>query len=166
MNLLIKPKIQSDNMGLEKDIKQQQFTSENQKLIINLVFTNNWLTEKIRDFLSTADITLQQFNILRILRGSHPQPLSTLTIRERMLDKMSDTSRIVDRLVLKGLVDKKTCPSDKRLVDISITKEGKKVLATIDLKEKEVMAVVANLNQEEMEILNGLLDKMRGSSAE
>jgi DNA-binding MarR family transcriptional regulator len=153
-------------MGLEKDIKQQQFTSENQKLIINLVFTNNWLTEKIRDFLSTADITLQQFNILRILRGSHPQPLSTLTIRERMLDKMSDTSRIVDRLVLKGLVDKKTCPSDKRLVDISITKEGKKVLATIDQKEKEVMAVVANLNQEEMEILNGLLDKMRGSSAE
>ena len=153
-------------MGLEKDIKQQHFTSENQKLIINLVFTNNWLTEKIRDFLSTADITLQQFNILRILRGSHPQPLSTLTIRERMLDKMSDTSRIVDRLVLKGLVDKKTCPSDKRLVDISITKEGKKVLATIDQKEKEVMAVVANLNQEEMEILNGLLDKMRGSSAE
>jgi DNA-binding MarR family transcriptional regulator len=166
MNLLIKPEIQSDNMGLEKDIKQQQFTSENQKLIINLIFTNNWLTEKIRDFLSTADITLQQFNILRILRGSHPQPLSTLTIRERMLDKMSDTSRIVDRLVLKGLVDKKTCPSDKRLVDISITREGKKVLATIDQKEKEVMAVVANLNQEEMEILNGLLDKMRGSSAE
>ena len=153
-------------MGLEKDIKQQHFTSENQKLIINLVFTNNWLTEKIRDFLSPEDITLQQFNILRILRGSHPQPLSTLTIRERMLDKMSDTSRIVDRLLLKGMVDKKTCPSDKRLVDISITKEGKKVLATIDQKEKEVMAVVANLNQEEMEILNGLLDKMRGSSAE
>jgi DNA-binding MarR family transcriptional regulator len=166
MNLLIKPKIQFDNMGLEKDIKQQHFTSENQKLIINLVFTNNWLTEKIRDFLSTEDITLQQFNILRILRGSHPRPLSTLTIRERMLDKMSDTSRIVDRLVLKGLVDKKTCPSDKRLVDISITEEGKKVLATIDQKEKEMMAVIANITPEEMKILNGLLDKMRGSSAE
>jgi DNA-binding MarR family transcriptional regulator len=166
MNLLIKPKIQFDNMGLEKDIKQQHFTSENQKLIINLVFTNNWLTEKIRDFLSTEDITLQQFNILRILRGSHPRPLSTLTIRERMLDKMSDTSRIVDRLVLKGLVDKKTCPSDKRLVDISITEEGKKVLATIDQKEKEMMAVITTLNQGEMKMLNGLLDKMRGSSAE
>ena len=153
-------------MGLEKDIKQQHFTSENQKLIINLVFTNNWLTEKIRDFLSTEDITLQQFNILRILRGSHPRPLSTLTIRERMLDKMSDTSRIVDRLVLKGLVDKKTCPSDKRLVDISITEEGKKVLATIDQKEKEMMAVITTLNQGEMKMLNGLLDKMRGSSAE
>ena len=152
-------------MGLEKDIKQQHFTSENQKLIINLVFTNNWLTEKIRDFLSAEDITLQQFNILRILRGSHPKPLSTLVIRERMLDKMSDTSRIVDRLLLKGLVDKKTCPSDKRLVDISITEEGKKVLAKIDQNEKEMMAVIANLNEEEMKILNGLLDKMRGSSA-
>jgi DNA-binding MarR family transcriptional regulator len=152
-------------MGLEKDIKQQHFTSENQKLIINLVFTNNWLTEKIRDFLSAEDITLQQFNILRILRGSHPKPLSTLVIRERMLDKMSDTSRIVDRLLLKGLVDKKTCPSDKRLVDISITAEGKKVLAKIDQNEKEMMAVIANLNEEEMKILNGLLDKMRGSSA-
>lgn len=152
-------------MGLEKDIKQQHFTSENQKLIINLVFTNNWLTEKIRDFLSAEDITLQQFNILRILRGSDPQPLSTLVIRERMLDKMSDTSRIVDRLLLKGLVDKKPCPSDKRLVDISITEEGKKVLAKIDQNEKEMMAVIANLNEEEMKILNGLLDKMRGSSA-
>ena len=152
-------------MGLEKDIKQQHFNSENQKLIINLVFTNNWLTEKIRDLLSAEDITLQQFNILRILRGSHPKPLSTLVIRERMLDKMSDTSRIVDRLLLKGLVDKKTCPSDKRLVDISITAEGKKVLAKIDQNEKEMMAVIANLNEEEMKTLNGLLDKMRGSSA-
>ena len=149
-------------MGLEKDIKQQHFTSENQKLIINLVFTNNWLTEKIKDFLSAEDITLQQFNILRILRGSHPQPLSTLTIRERMLDKMSDTSRIVDRLLLKGLVDKKTCPTDKRLVDISITEEGKKILAKIDMKEKEMTAIISNLSQEEMKMLNGLLDKMRG----
>jgi len=151
-------------MGIEKDIKQQHFTSENQKVIINLVFTNNWLTEKIRVLLSAEDITLQQFNILRILRGSHPQPLSTLTIRERMLDKMSDTSRIVDRLLLKGLVSKKTCPSDKRLVDISITEEGKKVLTKIDRNEKEMSAIVANLNQQEMKLLNGLLDKMRGSS--
>jgi DNA-binding MarR family transcriptional regulator len=81
-----------------------------------------------------------------------------------MLDKMSDTSRIVDRLVLKGLADKKTCPSDKRLVDISITEEGKRVLAKIDLKEQEMTAIIANLNQEEMQTLNGLLDKMRGST--
>lgn len=151
-------------MGLEKDINQQHFTSENQKLIINLVFTNNWLTEKIKEFLSEEDITLQQFNILRILRGSHPQPLSTLTIRERMLDKMSDTSRIVDRLVLKGFVVKKTCPTDKRLVDISITGEGKKMLSKIDRKENDMTAIIANLSQQEMKTLNGLLDKMRGST--
>jgi len=83
-----------------------------------------------------------------------------------MLDKMSDTSRIVDRLVLKGWVIKKTCPSDKRLVDISITGEGKKILSKIDQKEKEMTAIIANLNQQEMKTLNGLLDKMRGSLAQ
>ena len=76
---------------------------------------------------------------------------------------MSDTSRIVDRLLLKGLVSKKTCPSDKRLVDISITEEGKKVLARIDRNEKQMIAIISNLDQQEMKLLNGLLDKMRGS---
>ena len=142
-----------------------QCNSNGKKTLKFIRLGNTLKLEKIRDFLSAEDITLQQFNILRILRGSHPQPLSTLTIRERMLDKMSDTSRIVDRLVLKGLADKKTCPSDKRLVDISITEEGKKILAKIDRNEKEMKAIIANLNQEEMKILNGLLDKMRGSSA-
>ena len=141
-------------MGLEKDIKQQHFTSENQKLIINLVFTNNWLTEKIRDFLSPEDITLQQFNILRILRGSHPQPLSTLTIRERMLDKMSDTSRIVDRLIIKGWVEKKMCSTDKRLVDVFITKEGKKILERIDKKSEAMNATTSALSDPELVQLN------------
>ena len=152
-------------MGIEKDIQQTNFRNEFQKMSINIIYTANWLNEKMGQILSTEDITQQQYNILRILRGSEC-PLSTLKIRERMLDKMSDTSRIVDRLLLKGLADKKTCPSDKRLVDISITEEGKKVLTTIDQKEKEMMAVITNLNQKEMRILNGLLDKMRGSSAE
>src|SRR4051812_47282988 len=102
-------------MGIEKDIQQVNFVSEKQKAMINLLFTYGWMIEKIRDFLAEEDITHQQFNILRILRGSHPKPLSTLQIRERMLDKMSDTSRIVDRLVTKNLVKKSTCPQDKRL---------------------------------------------------
>ena len=89
-------------MGIEKDIHQTHFTGEGQKSLINIIYTYHWLTDQIRKFLAEEDITLQQFNILRILRGSDPQPLSTLTIRDRMLDKMSDTSRIVDRLVLKG----------------------------------------------------------------
>jgi DNA-binding MarR family transcriptional regulator len=150
-------------MALENEIQQKQFTSENQKLIINLIFTNNWLTEKIKDLLAEEDITMQQFNILRILRGSHPQPLTTLTIRERMLDKMSDTSRIVDRLVLKGLVSKKTSPADKRLVDVSITEGGKRLLGKMDKKEKLMTDISANLNKAEMKTLNALLDKLRGA---
>jgi len=104
-------------MGIEKDIQQTNFRNEHQKLGINIMYTANWLNEKIAGILSQEDITQQQYNILRILRGAD-KPLSTLQIRARMLDKMSDTSRIVDRLVAKELVEKNTCPTDKRLVDV------------------------------------------------
>ena len=148
-------------MGIEKDIQQQHFQSESQKAIVNLVYTYHWITEKIKTMLSHDGITMQQFNILRILRGSDPQPLSTLTIRERMLDKMSDTSRIVDRLVLKGWVIKRTCASDKRLVDVSITKEGKRLLEKIDKRMDEMNVVVSSLSQQDLKRLNELLDQMR-----
>jgi len=148
-------------MGIEKDINQQHFQSEGQKAMINLIYTYNWVTERVRIFLAEEDITMQQFNILRILRGSDPKPLSTLTIRERMLDKMSDTSRIVDRLVLKGWVDKKICSADKRLVDVFITKEGKKLLERIDRKSDAMNATTAALSDAELEQLNQLLDKIR-----
>lgn len=148
-------------MGIEKDIQQQYFQSESQKAIVNLVYTYHWITEKIKTMLSQDGITMQQFNILRILRGSDPQPLSTLTIRERMLDKMSDTSRIVDRLVLKGWVIKRTCASDKRLVDVSITKEGKRLLEKIDKRMDEMNVVVSSLSQQDLKRLNELLDQMR-----
>ena len=151
-------------MGIEKDINQSHFTGEDQKAVLNIIYTYHWLTEKIKNILSAEDITQQQFNILRILRGSDPQPLSTLTIRERMLDKMSDTSRIVDRLVLKGLVDKKVCPTDKRLVDVNITREGKKLLERIDQKGEEMNSILELLNQSELRQLNALLDKARGSA--
>jgi len=110
-------------MGIEKDIKQTNFRNEYQKLGINLLYTANWLNENVGKFLEQEEITQQQYNILRILRGSEV-PLSTLQIRERMLDKMSDTSRIVDRLIVKELVAKSTCPTDKRLVDITLTDKG------------------------------------------
>ena len=150
-------------MGIEKDISQSNFTGEDQKAVLNIIYTYHWLTEKIKNVLSVEDITQQQFNILRILRGSDPQPLSTLTIRERMLDKMSDTSRIVDRLVLKGLVNKKVCPTDKRLVDVNITREGKKLLERIDQKGEEMNSILQLLNKTELRQLNTLLDKARGS---
>jgi DNA-binding MarR family transcriptional regulator len=148
-------------MGIEKDINQYHFTSEGQKAIINLVYTSNWVTEHIKTVLDDQDITLQQFNILRILRGSDPQPLSTLTIRERMLDKMSDTSRIVDRLVIKGLAVKKVCSTDKRLVDVNITEAGKNMLQAIDNKQAAMTSITKNLSDTELKQLNTLLDNLR-----
>lgn len=153
-------------MGIEKDINQQHFQSEGQKAIINLIYTYNWVTERLKAILAEDDITMQQFNILRILRGSDPKPLSTLTIRERMLDKMSDTSRIVDRLVLKGWVDKKMCTADKRLVDVFITKEGKRVLERIDKKSVVMNSTTSALSDDELTLLNQLLDKLRTLDAQ
>jgi DNA-binding MarR family transcriptional regulator len=150
------------NMTLEKDISQRSFRNLNQKSIINLIYTYNWVVEKIKEFLSAEDITLQQYNILRILRGSFPAPLSTLQIRDRMLHKMSDTSRIVDRLLVKGLVQKNISKTDKRLVDVIITGEGKNLLAKLDQQNDQMDAIITGLSEEEMSVLNNLLDKIRG----
>ena len=149
-------------MTLEKDISQRNFRNLNQKSMVNLIYTYHWVVEKIKDLLSAENITLQQYNILRILRGSFPEPLSTLQIRDRMLDKMSDTSRIVDRLVVKGLAQKNISKTDKRLVDVIITEEGKALLTKLDLHNEELDSIANALSQEEMNILNNLLDKLRG----
>src|SRR5437763_605741 len=118
-------------MDLEKEINQPRFRNEYQKSSINIIYTYNWITEKVHKIFEEWDITSQQFNILRILRGAG-QPLSTLQIRQRMLDRMSDTSRIVDRLVKKGMVKKTVCKMDRRLVDVVITDKGKKLLEKLD----------------------------------
>jgi DNA-binding MarR family transcriptional regulator len=148
-------------MSLEKDINQSRFNNEHQKVMVNIIYTANWMNEQLKAFFDKEDITQQQFNILRILRGAG-EPISTLQIRQRMLDKMSDTSRIVDRLVIKGLAKKATCPTDKRLVDVSITNKGKKVLEKIDASQNKMDAISNNLTDADAEIMNGLLDKMRG----
>jgi DNA-binding MarR family transcriptional regulator len=149
-------------LGLEKDISQPLFRNDFQKGIINLIYTYNWMNEKMKSVFDKEDITGQQYNILRILRGAG-KPISTLQIRERMLDKMSDTSRIVDRLVLKGLAQKTVCKNDKRLVDVSITVKGKKLLEKIDRYEKDMDAILGNLTDAEAKTLNKLLDKIRQS---
>jgi MarR family transcriptional regulator, 2-MHQ and catechol-resistance regulon repressor len=148
-------------MGLEKDIHQVKFKSARQKAMLNILFTYGWVLERIKSFLASEDITHQQFNILRILRGSHPEPLSTLQIRERMLDKMSDTSRIVDRLVIKGLVKKVVCSKDKRLVDVTITEKGQKLLKKLDTESDHMDDIMGNLTEKESEMLSMLLDRLR-----
>lgn len=150
-------------MSIRNEIKQQrQFRNEHQKATVNILFSANWLMEQIKKFLQAEDITPQQYNILRILRGSGA-PLSTLQIRERMLDKMSDTSRIVDRLLKKGLVEKKTSQADKRLVDVTISADGLELLERLDTQNDSLDGIVSQLSAEEARVLNSLLDKMRGS---
>jgi MarR family 2-MHQ and catechol resistance regulon transcriptional repressor len=149
-------------MGIDQDI-QTKFRNEYQKAAVNIIYTYNWMSERTKEIFASADITPQQFNILRILRGSLPNPLSTLQIRERMLDKMSDTSRIVDRLIAKGLVKKGTCKTDRRLVDVIITDKGKKVLEKLDARQDEMDNIIGNLSKKEALMLSELLDKMRGS---
>lgn len=147
-------------MDIEKEIQQSNFRNEFQKLAINLMYTANWLNERISRMLLKEEITQQQYNILRILRGSD-HPLSTLQIRERMLDKMSDTSRIVDRLICKELVQKNACQSDKRLVDIVLTEKGLKLINKLDLLDAQLDALLNNIDESEAILANQILDKLR-----
>jgi MarR family transcriptional regulator, 2-MHQ and catechol-resistance regulon repressor len=151
-------------MGIQEDIKQKRaFRNEYQKAAVNLMFTHGWLQERLRDAVDSYDITLQQYNVLRILRGSYPDPISTQEIRKRMLDKMSDVSRIVDRLILKNLVTKRVCGSDKRLVDVTISESGLKLLTEMDSLEAQMDETMKNLSEEEAKSLNLLLDKLRNA---
>jgi DNA-binding MarR family transcriptional regulator len=147
-------------MGIEQDIQQPNFRNEFQKMGINLLFTANWLNEQIGKMLSEEGVTQQQYNILRILRGS-TTPLSTLKIRERMLDKMSDTSRIVDRLIAKELVLKNTCEKDKRLVDITLTPKGLSLVDQLDQYNERIDALLKGINESEAQMMNQILDKIR-----
>lgn len=151
-------------MSLESEIQQTKgFKSEKHKALVNIIYTEAWIRDKFNSTLKPFGLTTQQYNVLRILRGSSPEPLSTSSIRERMLDKMSDASRIVDRLHKKGWVSKVVCPSDKRLVDIVITDEGMQVLAKID-KQNSFAEAFSNLTEKEASELNRILDKARESA--
>lgn len=147
-------------MGITKDIHQTKFRNEKNQAMVNLLFTNNWMMGKIKNFVNQEGITPQQYNILRILRGAD-MPLSTLHIRERMLDKMSDTSRVVERLLAKGFVVKKISEKDKRKVDVVISDKGRKVLEKLDARNNELDGIFKNLTKEEALHLSQLLDKLR-----
>ncbi len=147
-------------MGIEQDIQQTKFRNDYQKGLVNLIYTHGFITEKLKGIFTKSGITSQQYNILRILRGAG-KPLSTLELRKRMLVKMSDTSRLVDRLILKDLVKKVTCPKDKRLVDISITSAGLNLLLELEKFNDEMDQLLHPLTSEEVNSLNILLDKIR-----
>ena len=148
-------------MKIEEAIQQSTpFKNEFQKATVNLLYTYGWLTDKLKSFFSEFDITLKQYNILRILNGAG-KPVSTSYLRERLLDRMSDTSRIVDRMCSKGYVIKNLCKNDRRLIDISLTEKGISLLNEIKTREGEMDTMFRHISEKEAEILNDILDKMR-----
>lgn len=149
-------------MQLEKEINTTRFESRYQQAIVNVLYTFNWCNDKLKQLIVPYDITTQQFNVLRILRGQFPAPSTINMLKSRMLDKMCDASRIVDRLVQKELVEKEPNPSDKRSVSILISRKGLALLKKMDVEISISNIISAHLTEDEAIQLNTLLDKMRG----
>lgn len=152
-------------MRIEDEIKQPIFRSEQQKAHINLIYTAGWLQLRQATEFKRFGLTLPQFNILRILRGQHPLPATVALLIERMLDKTSNASRIVDRLEEKKLVTRTVCPANRRAVDIRITPAGLALLDEIDAAGLDRISGLDQLDAAELRELNRLLDKMRSADA-
>lgn len=149
-------------MKLEDEIKQKKFKNEFHKLAVNLIYTHGWLLNNQAEFFKRFDITGAQYNILRILRGQHPNPASINLLKDRMLDKMSDASRLVERLKNKGLVEREICPDDRRKVEVKITEKGMELLKSMDKLEDQFEVLFGSIKSGEAKIMNELLDKLRG----
>lgn len=148
-------------MKLEDEIKQEKFFDQYQRLMINLLFTGNWAYYHNKKFLKRYDISPEQFNVLRILRGQFPKPSSINLLNERMLDRMSNVSRLVEKLRIKKLLKRNECPKDRRQVDILITEEGLALLKRLDKDIKQLEEKFKTIDEEEAAALNELLDKLR-----
>ncbi len=148
-------------MKLE-EIKQQKFRNEYHKLAVNVIYTYGWLMNSQSKLFTKYQITSNQYNILRILRGQYPNSATINLLKERMLDKMSDASRLVERLRVKGLVKRDLSSHDRRCVDVIITDKGLKLLSEMDKLNEKHDSIFENLSSTESKKLNELLDKLRG----
>ncbi len=149
-------------MKIEEAIQQKRpFRNNYQMAMVNLIYTNNWVTDQLRKHLKPYGVTMKQYNVLRILNGAG-EPITTSTIRARLLDKMSDASRMVERLHQRGLVVRNICPGDKRLVDVTLSAKGVELLQNMKGIEQSMDDIFDKLDKEEAVVLSELLDKLRG----
>jgi len=130
-------------------------------MVVNVMFTGNWVQKELTTQLRPFGLSLQQHNVLSILRGQHPNPSTLGLIQERMLDRMSNATRLVDKLLEKGYVDRCQCPENRRKVDIIITPAGLELLQKTDSVLQQITDRYAHLNAEEATLLGNLLDKVR-----
>lgn len=149
-------------MPLEKDVKQEKFSNEYEKVAINILFTGSWLYNLNAGRLKSYDITPEQFNVLRILRGSSPKPMMLAEITNRMIDRSSNATRLVEKLRQKGFVQREICEDNRRQVDISITTKGLNLLVKIDKQIEKWNEVLNTITKSEAVELNRILDKLRG----
>jgi len=149
-------------MKLEEEIKQEKFRNGYHKLAVNVIYTYGWLMNSQSKLFAKYQITGNQYNILRILRGQYPNPATINLLKERMLDKMSDASRLVERLRIKGFVKRNLSSDDRRCVDVIITEKGLKLLLEMDKLNEKYDSLFENLSVSESKKLNELLDKLRG----
>lgn len=147
--------------SIEEAIHQKQFTDMRVKSDVNITFTASWLMVEKTRVLRPFGLTMQQFNVLRILKGAKEGPVSIRYITERMIDKASNASRLVDKLVEKEWVLRKECPMDRRQVEVSISAKGLSILEEASLAVRNSQVVFNSLSDQEMELLNHLLDKIR-----
>lgn len=148
-------------MKLEQEIKQEKFESEHQKAAVNILFTSSWLYNLNAARLKPHDITPEQFNVLRILRGSHPKAIMLADITSRMIDKNSNATRLVEKLRQKGMVKREICKNNRRQVDIKITATGLSILNKVDRETISWLATLKNISKTEAQELNRILDKLR-----
>ncbi|MEQ8303932.1 MAG: MarR family transcriptional regulator [Cyclobacteriaceae bacterium] len=148
-------------MGIEQDVKQAKFSSEFQKAMVNILFTSSWLGNRNTAYFKRFDISPEQFNVLRILRGSHPSPMRLADIAERMIERNSNCTRLVEKLRQKQMVNRELCEANRRQVDISITSKGLKILEEIDQDEEYWTAAEKKITKVEARELNRILDKLR-----
>lgn len=149
-------------MKIEEEIKSTIPLDESKKVILNILYTQNVITDKFNEILKPYDLSGEQYNVLRILRGQKGNPANMCVIQERMLAKTSNTTRLVDKLLMKNLVIRKVCPENRRKIEVTITQKGLDFLTELDPKVKEHEQLFSkNLNSEELELLNQLLEKYR-----
>lgn len=148
--------------SINEEIKQKKFRNEYSKLAVNIIYTNSWLNTQQNPLFKRHGLTPQQYNVLRILRGQGDSAATVNLVKERMIDKMSNVSRIIDKLKAKDLVTRKLSKQDRRQVDVKITAKGMELLAQIDVKMAMWETALHHVSAKEAATLNQLLDKLRG----
>mgnify|MGYP001548627998 FL=1 len=149
-------------MRIEEIIKPNSPMAMEKKTLLNVMYTQNVISEKFNELLKPFDLSPEQFNVLRILRGQKGKPANMSMIQERMIAKTSNTTRLVDKLLLKELVLREVCPINRRKMEITITEKGLELLLQLDpLVEAHEQSFSQNLTVAELELLNELLEKFR-----